>query len=318
MMPDQDGWQARGMLMTAERPSWRALGRTWPHHDASRFIDAGGMRWHVQEMGAGPTLLLVHGAGASTHSWRDLMPILAHHFHVIAMDLPGHAFSSSPPVYRPTLQRVSTLLGELLTMLGADVRLAAGHSAGAAILTRMALDHRINPAGLVSFNGAFQPFDGAAGAIFPALAKLLFLNPLAPRLFSLGGRSRKRVVNLIEGTGSHLSEEGLKYYQVLMQSPGHIGGVLAMMAHWELSTLMQQVPGLAMPLLLVAADRDRAVPPKVSQELAERCANAQIELWSGLGHLAHEEAPERAAERIISFARSLDLIGDDAVGHTQK
>jgi magnesium chelatase accessory protein len=306
------------MPFKAEHPSWRTLGRIWPHHEASRFVEAGGMRWHIQEMGSGPTLLLVHGAGASTHSWRDLMPVLAERFHVIAMDLPGHAFSSSPPVYRPTLQRVSALLGELVTVLGVDVRLAAGHSAGAAILTRMALDHRISPAGLVSFNGAFQPFDGAAGTVFPALAKVLFLNPLTPRLFALSGRSRRRVVSLIEGTGSHLSDEGLKYYQLLMQSPGHIAGVLAMMAHWELSTLMQQLCSLKTPLLLIAGERDRAVPPKVSQELAERCANAQIELWPGLGHLAHEEAPGRAADRIITFAQELDVIPVDAGADTQK
>lgn len=292
--------------------SWRAIGRSWPHHTHSRFVNAGGVRWHVQEMGPDdhetPVLFLLHGAGASTHSWRDLMPGLAKHFRVIAVDLPGHAFSDSPAVYRPTLQRVSALLGELIQILGIDVRLAVGHSAGAATLARMALDHRITPAGVVSFNGAFQPFDGAAGTIFPALAKLLFVNPLTPRLFALSGRSRSRVVRLIEGTGSRLADEGLNYYRVLMQSPGHIAGVLGMMAHWELSQLMRELPSLSVPFLLIAGDKDRAVPPKVSKDVAEHCEQAKLELWPGLGHLAHEEAPERAVERIVSFAQTLGVL----------
>lgn len=118
--------------------SWRAIGRTWPHHASSRFVNAGGMRWHVQEMGPkggeAPVLFLLHGAGASTHSWRDMMSGLAEQFRVIAVDLPGHAFSDCPKDYRPTLQRVSSLLGELIQVLGVDVRLAVGHSAGAARL----------------------------------------------------------------------------------------------------------------------------------------------------------------------------------------
>lgn len=292
--------------------SWRAIGRTWPHHEHSRFVNAAGVRWHVQEMrphsDEAPVLLLVHGAGASTHSWRDMMPGLAEHFRVIAVDLPGHAFSDSPAVYRPTLQRVSMLLGELLQILGVDVRIAVGHSAGAATLARMTLDHRLSPAGLVSFNGAFQPFDGAAGTIFPALAKMLFVNPLTPRLFALGGRSRSRVVRLIEGTGSTITADGLHFYQVLMQSPGHIAGVLGMMAHWDLTELMREMPGLEVPLLLVAGEKDRAVPPKVSEEVADHCPTAEVEIWPGLGHLAHEEAPGQAVERIVSFARSLGVL----------
>ncbi len=55
-------------------------GKDWPLRDTSRFVEAGGLRWHVQMLGRGPVLLLVHGAAAATHSWRDLAPMLARHF----------------------------------------------------------------------------------------------------------------------------------------------------------------------------------------------------------------------------------------------
>ncbi len=76
-----------------------------------------------------------------------------------------------------------------------------GHSAGAAILARLCLDGAIKPALLVSLNGAFLPFEGAARFLFPSIAKLLFLNPLAPRLFAWAA-DRKAVANLMRGTGS--------------------------------------------------------------------------------------------------------------------
>jgi magnesium chelatase accessory protein len=62
------------------KPAWNIEGIGWPHRETSRFLTAGGLRWHVQEAGDGPTLLLLHGAGAATHSWRGLFPLLAERF----------------------------------------------------------------------------------------------------------------------------------------------------------------------------------------------------------------------------------------------
>ena len=79
------------------RPTWAVEGRDWPNRDASRFVDVGRVKWHVQVMGSGPALLLLHGTGAATHSWRDLLPLLARDFTVIASDLPGHGFTEGRP-----------------------------------------------------------------------------------------------------------------------------------------------------------------------------------------------------------------------------
>ena len=46
-------------------------------------------RWHVQVLGEGPTVLLLHGAGGATHSWRGLAPLLATDHRVVMLDLPG-------------------------------------------------------------------------------------------------------------------------------------------------------------------------------------------------------------------------------------
>ena len=57
---------------------------------------SGAVREHVQRLGRGPSMLLLHGTGASTHSFRDLLPALAEHFDVLAPDLPGHGFTARP------------------------------------------------------------------------------------------------------------------------------------------------------------------------------------------------------------------------------
>ena len=72
---------------------WPEDAADWPHSDRSRIVDCAPHRWHVQEMGAGELILLLHGAGGATHSFRDLAPRLARSHRVVAIDLPGQGFT---------------------------------------------------------------------------------------------------------------------------------------------------------------------------------------------------------------------------------
>ena len=139
---------------------WDRDGRNWPHREASQFVQAGGLRWHVQQMGTGPIALLLHGTGASTHSWRSLMPLLAPSHTLVAIDLPGHAFTETPPVGELTLQGMANAVATLVHTLHLDVSLLIGHSAGAAIGARMVLDGQLSPKHLIAINGAFLPLAG--------------------------------------------------------------------------------------------------------------------------------------------------------------
>jgi magnesium chelatase accessory protein len=282
----------------------------WPHHEASRLVEAASMRWHVQWMGQGPGLLLVHGTGASTHSWRALMPIFARHFTVVAVDLPGHAFSSTPRNALFTLHGMGSALGTLLRALDVTPTLAVGHSAGAALLINMALEESIAPRGIVSLNGALAQFKGLARHVFSPLARLLVLNPVVPRMFTWGAGGRRSVERLIRDTGSALDREGVDLYARLMRSPRHVAGALAMMANWDLEPLERDLPKLAIPLLLVAAGGDLAVPADVSFGVRDRVPGAVAEYVRGLGHLAHEERPAEIAALIIEWARKIGTLQD--------
>ena len=151
---------------------WEREGRNWPNRQASRFVAAAGIRWHVQQAGAGPALFMLHGTGASVHTWRDLLPLLAGRYTVIAADLPGQGFSEPLGGGGFTLATMSAAVTSLLRALGVNPDYCVGHSAGAAILCRMALDGCIAPRHIVSINGAFLPFGGAAGLVFKPIAKL--------------------------------------------------------------------------------------------------------------------------------------------------
>lgn len=280
----------------AERPNWDTDGRDWPNRAASRFVSAGGLRWHVQVAGQGPVLLLLHGTAAGTHSFRDLMPLLAPHFTVVAPDLPGHAFTSAPPASRLSLPGMAEAVGDLLDVLGMQPVLAAGHSAGAAVLLRMALDGRIAPRSIVSLNGALQPLGERNAAFFSKTAKLLVGLPFVPSLFAWRAQNRGVAERLLTDTGSRIDARGVDFYARLFRHSGHLGAALNMMANWDLMPLLRDLPRLAPDLLLVVGANDRAVPPAQAERVRARLPKARILKLNLLGHLAHEEDPAGIAK----------------------
>jgi len=283
--------------------SWSTARRHWPLAAFSRFETADGLTWHVQVLGTGPDLILVHGTGASTHSWSALAPLLAEHYRVIAPDLPGHGFTDSGSARQSSLPGMATGLASLLDALDARPALAVGHSAGAAVLARTCLDGRIDPRALISLNGALLPLRGLAGQFFTPAAKVLAMFPQVPRFFSWRAADRRMVARLVRETGSTPPPQMIDIYHQLVRSPRHVAGTLRMMANWDLSSLARQLPALNPPLFLVACENDRTVPPTEARRVHRLLPGSELTTLPGLGHLGHEEDPERFAELIQVIGR---------------
>jgi magnesium chelatase accessory protein len=291
--------------MTA--PRWSIEGRNWPNAESSRFVTAGGLKWHVQVMGQGPVVLLLHGTGAATHSWRDLAPLLSPHFTVVAPDLPGHGFTARLGRANPTA--VAAGIAALTDALQLPPALTIGHSAGAAIALTMADQKLARPQAIISLGGALLPFPGLAGKLFPAMARMIFVNPLMPELFAMRARVPGEIAAFLHrSTGSRLDARGVMFYERLLRTSGHIGGALALMAHWDLDALERALPGLDLPILLAHGEADATIPAKTSHTVARRLPSARVAILPGLGHLAHEEAPEAHAALILDFARETGIL----------
>ncbi|MEM9057839.1 MAG: alpha/beta fold hydrolase BchO, partial [Pseudomonadota bacterium] len=207
-----------------------------------------------------------------------------------------------------TLPGMAAEVSALLRCLSVTPELLVGHSAGAAIATRMALDAREKPRGVIALNGAFGPYGGVAGALLAPLAGLCAASGLVARLIARQAEDLRALERVIAGTGSTIDRAGLRAYQAVLRKPAHVSATFAMMANWDLSGLLRAMPAMELPLALYVADGDKAVPAHQARALARRCANVSLRPLPGLGHLAHEEDPPRVAELIVADAEALDLL----------
>ncbi len=285
-------------------PGWESLAPHWPNSSSSRFVDAAGLRWHVQVAGTGPAILLLHGTGAASFSWGDLFPLLARHFTVVAPDLPGHGFTSAPDRATLTLPGMARACGALLTALGLTPVLSAGHSAGAAIIIRMALDG--DPAGsrLVGLNPALVPPPALyRELIAPFMHRLVTARFVAAPAAALARREGV-IASLLRATQSSVTPGNRHLYEQMLGSDERVRNVLGMMANWSLTGLVADMPRLIVPLHLVAGTRDPWIALDDLRSLARRTPGCTLDTLPG-GHLLHEEQPAAIARLLTESAGRL-------------
>ncbi|OYW51788.1 MAG: hypothetical protein B7Z31_13455 [Rhodobacterales bacterium 12-65-15] len=245
--------------------------------------------------GSGPKLLLLHGAGASGHSFRHLIPALPG-YRVIVPDLPGQGFTRAGSRSRFGIEPMAEDLAQLLAQKDWLPEVVIGHSAGAALALQ--LSTLIPLRAVIGINAALGQFDGAAGFLFPLMARALAATPFVASLISRTLGREAKVEGLLANTGSTLEPEGMAQYLALVQRAAHVDGTLGMMAQWRIDRLMARAPQFT-------------VPPAVSRKAAALLPRADYRELAGLGHLAHEEDATTVAGAIIAW------LADPAPGQGQ-
>ena len=281
---------------------FRAMPADWPFHDHARMVRSRPHDWCVVDLAGpapdAPVILCLHGAGGAGHSFRALAPLLQARFRVIIPDLPGQGFTRAGS-RRFGLDAMAEDLLTLCTTLGITPAVVLGHSAGAAIALRLA--EMMPLRAVVGINAALGTFDGAAGVMFPLLARILAVTPFIPHVVARLWGNLTTVQKLLTSTGSPLDATGQAQYLALVRDAAHVDGTLGMMAQWRLEGLMARLPGLQTPTLLIASSGDNAVPAKVSRDAAQHMATVTYAEIPDYGHLVHEESAEEVAAILLPW-----------------
>jgi magnesium chelatase accessory protein len=282
----------------------------WPGREWGRGVEAAGLSWFVLQLPAtakkaSGTLLLLHGTGGSAHSFVPLLPALhaaLPSVHLVVPDLPGHGYTRGASLDALTLPRMA---GDLATLVAAlklpALKGVAGHSAGAALALRMALDGLLPPDAAIA---GFAPSLVAMPAFYmdfvaPLVNPFATSGPVASLIASFAGASGL-IDRLLDSTGSRLPEAQRRPYRRLFADATHVRGSVGFMAAADLPALLADCARLANPCRFAIGEHDAWVPARsLKPVLHAQLPRAAVEAWPA-GHLLHETAPERAAAFIAA------------------
>lgn len=284
--------------MTVIIPNW------WPNRSNSEFIKSDNYNWHIQKFGStGKKLLLIHGTGASSHSWYPLIENLNLECEILCLDLPGHGFTRALARQKKQLMIIVDQISLLLRNIDFYPNIIMGHSAGAAVAYELAKKIKTKP-NTIAINAAFGQFSGLAGVAFPYFAKIASSTTIPARFLSLLASKEEIVRKLLASTGSIIPELQVKCYQYLFSNTEHVDGTLQMMADWDLGYFLDRLPEETAPIHFLVGDKDTTVPPHISKSWDQSMPNSSLTQFNGLGHLLHEESPSTVSSILENLPSS--------------
>lgn len=264
----------------------------------SRFLSVAGLRLHVRDSGPrdASALILLHGFGASLHTWEAWAEVLTADHRVVRIDLPGFGLTGPDPTGDYTDARSVDVLVSLMDALGVRRASLVGNSMGGRIAWKLAAlrPERVERIVLVSPDGFASPGRayGAAPKI-PLMARLLpFVMP-APLL-------RATLASAYNDPAA-LTDEVLARYRDMLLAPGVRRAILARMGQDRLADPVPLLRRIQAPTLLVWGEKDRMVPATNAADYLEALPGSKLVTFPELGHVPQEEAPATSLEPVRAF-----------------
>lgn len=266
------------------------------------FVEAEGVKVHVNCWGAGPPVFLIHGASSDMDVFQPtVIPLLKDRFQLVAYDRPGMGFTMQRPPRAETLAVQAKVAAGVIDAMRLNQPIVVAHSYGCAVALRLALDRPELISGFVLiaplayrwpggvswylywsanpvigglFNAAAQPFtnaaahDGVKGTFFPRVAP--------DDYFEKASVARATRPSAMRSNGLDL-----------------------LAAKREVTAQQDRYPEIRLPVAILAGDGDTVVNPGLhSGHLARVLPNARLEMIRGVGHVPHESEPQKLASLV--------------------
>ena len=257
-----------------------------------------GTRLHVRDEGPrdAPAVLLLHGFGASLHTWDAWAERLRADRRVLRIDLPGHGLSGPDASGDYSDARSHALIDALLDARGVSRATLVGHSIGGRIAWRYAgrAPHRVERLVLVAPDGFASPgFEyGRAAEVPPTAVAMRWALPRALLRGALEPAYADPAV---------LTDALLERYHALMLAPGNRDALIARMRQTVLEDPVPTLRRLPMPVLLLWGERDAMIPVANADDYLAALPRGRLVRLPGVGHVPQEEAPDASAAAVRAF-----------------
>jgi pimeloyl-ACP methyl ester carboxylesterase len=275
---------------------------------AHRWVDVRGARLHVAELGEGPPVVLLHGWPQHWWCWRDVMPRLAPHARVLAVDLRGFGWSDATPSGYEKEQLAEDLIG-VLDALGLERVQLVGHDWGGVVgfLACLRAPERFER--FVALNTG-HPWLRARPRLAASAWRFAYQWALAAPVLGRGAAASPLVLRtmLRAGTTRHAAVlEAFDSYAEVLAEPARARATQLLYRTFVASEMPAWMRGryrdrrLTVPLLWLHGRDDIVLRPELIESIAEHADDARLEYVSGVGHFIGEEAPELVADRVAGF-----------------
>jgi pimeloyl-ACP methyl ester carboxylesterase len=260
--------------------------------------------WCVEIEGQGPDLVLLHGLGASSFSWRHNRTELARHFRVITPDLPGHGRSPAPPEEDYHLDALVRSVLDFLDWQGLDTVALGGNSLGGGLSLVLARERPARVSALVLLAPA-AALTRVPYAFLPLRLPLLGYAVAA----LLGPWFLPWFMRLVYCRPERLIPEAVPGYAPPYRDFRRRLALRQICRHLEIRPLTEiaaLLRAVTQPTTLIWGEQDRILPPAQGRWMAEHLSRAEFHLLPQVGHAPQEEAPGPVNKIIIDFlGRSL-------------
>ncbi|MGZ9810178.1 alpha/beta fold hydrolase [Pseudoroseicyclus sp. H15] len=250
-------------------------------------------------------LLLLHGVGSSSHTWRRLLRQLDRR-RIVAPDYRGHGRSAAPP---PPYEADDFVEDAFRLMDELDIPRAhvLGFSIGALFAERMALAQPDRVASLVLLSSIA---DRTEAQRTRAAERLEQLSTTPPRETAPASAARWFTPGFLAANPELIAEE--------VQLTANIDHAAYASAYKVLveNDPIDIVAGIGCPTLVMTGEDDIGSTPAMSQALTSRIPGARLKIVPAIRHYMHLEAPERLAPEINAFLSDCETARHEAAPGT--
>ncbi|MBC7918394.1 MAG: alpha/beta hydrolase [Rhodoferax sp.] len=280
--------------------SVESLSARWAQ-SPSQFVAVQGMQVHLRDEGPRDDprpIVLIHGTSASLHTWDGWTQALKGKRRVIRFDLPAFGLTGPHPENDYSMEAYASFVGAVLDKLNVQHCVLAGNSLGGQIAwaTAAALPQRVDQLVLVDAGGyAMEPKSVPIGfqiARMPGVRNLM--QHVLPR-----GVIESSLRNVYGDPAKVTTELVDRYYELTLRAGNRMA--LGYRMQQRLSGDRAVIQGIKVPTLILWGGKDLLIPVDNAHRFAADIAGSRLMVWDDLGHVPHEEDPQRTVQALLAF-----------------
>jgi pimeloyl-ACP methyl ester carboxylesterase len=270
-------------------------------YPTSSFIFIDGINVHFRDVGKGDAILLIHGTGASLHTWEKWINILSTDYRVISFDLPGFGLTGPDPNHNYQISRYTAILDSLMVKLKVDSFHIAGNSLGGLVAWHYTTQfpQKILTLNLIDAAGLPQP--GKKPPFIFQLAKLPVLSTLLQKV-TPKSIIEKSMLDVYKND-QLVTEKLIDRYFELSLREGNRTAFVKRMSQLNEKLVVGDLENITVPVLIQWGKDDRWIPLANAFEFQKLIPKAELIIYDS-GHVPMEENPMETVKDYMIFLKN--------------